>query len=80
MCQRSQCVGCCGHPDGIVLTSCTLLPFLSVDENTHRMMLDCMHNRIPVTERTTTSNKTTTITCMVDEWKRTFIETNNTIH
>ena len=29
------------------------------------MMLDCMHNRIPVTERTTTSNKTATITWLM---------------
>ena len=62
MCQRSQCVGCYGHPDGIVLTSLTLLPFLSVDKNTcryHRKMLDCMRNRKPMIIENTGSNSIT---------------------
>ena len=62
MCQRSQCVGCYGHPDGIVLTSRTLLPFLSVDKNTcryHRKMLDCMRNRKPMIIENAGSNSIT---------------------
>ena len=62
MCQRSQCVGCYGHPDGIVLTSRTLLPFLSIDKNTcryHRKMLDCMRNRKPMIIENTGSNSIT---------------------
>ena len=62
MCQRSQCVGCYGHPDGIVLTSRTLLPFHSIDKNTcryHRKMLDCMRNRKPMIIENAGSNSIT---------------------
>ena len=62
MCQRSQCVGCYGHPDGIVLTSRTLIPFLSVDKNTcqyHRKMLDCMRNKKPMIIENPGSNSIT---------------------